>query len=59
MAADRQVAAATAGTGIPASLRMPGFTNTMYAMVRNVVAPARISVRQLDPRSWIWKVRSK
>ena len=53
MAADRQVAAATAGTGMPASLRMSGFTKTMYAMVRNVVAPARISVRQVEPRSSI------
>jgi hypothetical protein len=31
----------------------------MYAMVRNVVAPARISVRQEDPRSWMWNMRSK
>ena len=59
IAAERQVAAATAGTGIPASLRMSGFTNTMYAMVRKVVAPARISVRQEDPRSSMWNIRSK
>jgi hypothetical protein len=59
MAADRQVAAATAATGIPAALNMSGFTNTMYAMVRNVVAPARISVRNVDPRSWTWNVRSR
>jgi hypothetical protein len=59
MAADRQVAAATAGTGIPVWLRIAGFTNTMYAMVRNVVAPARTSVRHVDPRSCIWNVRSR
>ena len=41
MAADKQVAAATAATGIPAALNMSGFTNTMYAMVRNVVAPGK------------------
>jgi hypothetical protein len=51
MAADRQVAAATAGTGIPVSLKIAGFTKTMYAMVRNVVNPASTSVRHVDPRS--------
>jgi hypothetical protein len=46
-AADKHVAANTAGTGIPASFRIEGFTNTMYAIVMNVVMPARISVFQL------------
>jgi hypothetical protein len=46
-AAERQVAANTAGTGMPASLRMDGFTNTIYAMVTKVVMPARISVFQV------------
>ena len=49
-AADRQVAAVTAGRGTPAAARIAGFTSTMYAMVRNVVTPARISVRQFVPR---------
>src|SRR5262249_23205257 len=50
-AAHRQVAATTAVIGIPVSCRIAGFTKMMYAMVTNVVAPARISVRQLVLRS--------
>ena len=42
-AAQKQVAATTALKGMPASLRIDGFTNTMYAIVTNVVAPAMIS----------------
>jgi hypothetical protein len=45
-AADRHVAAVTAGKGIPACARMAGFTRTMYAMVTKVVRPAKNSVRQ-------------
>lgn len=51
-AAEMQVAAVTAASGIPASCRIDGFTKTMYAMVMNVVKPARISVFQFVPRRW-------
>ena len=51
-AADRHVAATTAVNGIPVSRRIVGFTKTMYAIVMNVVAPARISVCQLVPSAW-------
>src|ERR1700730_2793140 len=57
-AAAKQVAAVTAAIGIPASNRMDGFTKTMYAIVMNVVAPARISVRQFVPRESNSKYRS-
>src|ERR1039458_9403539 len=50
MAADKHVAAVTAASGIPVSCRIAGLTKTMYAIVMNVVQPARISVRQLAPR---------
>ena len=50
-AAERHVAAVTAPKGMPASCRIAGLTKTMYAIVMNVVMPARISVRQLV-RSW-------
>jgi hypothetical protein len=43
-------AAVTAAIGMPEAERMAGLTSTMYAMVRNVVMPARISVRQFVPR---------
>ena len=48
--AAKHVAAATAATGMPAAPSIAGFTTTMYAIVRKVVTPARISVRQLVPR---------
>ena len=48
--AQKQVAATTAWYGIPVSLSIDGFTKMMYAIVMNVVTPARISVRQLVPR---------
>jgi hypothetical protein len=49
-AAERQVAAVTAAAGMPVSLKIEGFTKMMYAIVRNVVRPARISVRKVVPR---------
>ncbi len=51
IAAERHVAAVTAGNGIPASCRIEGLTKTMYAIVMKVVKPARISVRQLVSRA--------
>ncbi|SOZ62444.1 hypothetical protein CBM2614_B10243 [Cupriavidus taiwanensis] len=45
IAAATQVATNTASLGMPASPRMEGLTKMMYAIVRNVVMPARISVR--------------
>ena len=48
--AARAVAVKTASVGMPWSaraLKIPGFTAKMYAMVRNVVMPAMISVRML------------
>src|ERR1700691_3419440 len=44
---------------MPVSCRMAGFTKMMYAMVTNVVDPARISVRQLAPSSRNSKYRSR
>src|SRR5262249_981227 len=41
------------------SCRIAGFTKMIYAMVTNVVAPARISVRQLVFSSRNWKYRSR
>ena len=38
------VAVTTAGNGIPAALRIPGLTTTMYADARKVVIPATISL---------------
>ena len=51
-AAERHVAAVTAARGMPVSCRMAGLTKTMYAIVMNVVNPARISVRQSAPSFW-------
>src|SRR5882762_5632541 len=51
----RQVATATAATGMPAAPRITGLTTTMYAIVRNVVSPAMTSVRSEVP----WPLRSK
>jgi len=48
-AAERQVAAVTAGSGMPVFSRIDGLTTTMYAMVKNVVTPASTSVRQSVP----------
>ncbi len=48
-AAQKHVAATTALKGMFASRRIDGFTKMMYAMVTNVVAPARTSVRQFVP----------
>ncbi|SOY69582.1 hypothetical protein CBM2589_A90917 [Cupriavidus taiwanensis] len=45
IAAATQVATNTASLGMPASPRIEGLTKMMYAIVRNVVMPARISVR--------------
>src|SRR5438045_3604617 len=45
-AAEMQVAAVTAASGMPLSWRIDGFTKMMYAIVMKVVNPARISVRQ-------------
>ena len=50
-AAEMQVAAVTPASGIPVSCRMEGFTKTMYAMVMNVVNPARISVFHVAPKA--------
>src|SRR5215467_9230053 len=50
-AAERHVAAVTAVNGMPASCRMEGLTKTMYAIVMNVVSPARISVRHVVLRA--------
>ena len=47
MPAHRQVEVVTAASGIPVWERMAGLTKMMYAMVMNVVRPARISVRQV------------
>ena len=54
-AAQRQVAMVTAAMGIPVSARIEGFTKMMYAIVINVVSPARISVRQSVACSAKWK----
>src|SRR5215467_7789583 len=40
-----QVAVSTAPRSIPAAPMTAGWTNRMYAIVRNVVTPARTSVR--------------
>ena len=57
-AAEIQVAAVTAARGMPASCRIWGFTRTMYAIVMNVVTPARHSVFQFVPRCWNSKYAS-
>src|ERR1044072_4203678 len=59
IAAERHVAAVVAAAGMPASCRIPGFTKMMYAIVMNVVNPARISVRQLAPSDSNSKYRSR
>src|SRR5207249_1760502 len=51
----RQVATATAATGMPAAPRITGLTTTMYAIVTKVVSPATTSVRSEVP----WPLRSK
>jgi hypothetical protein len=48
----RHVAVMRAPKGIPAFCRIPGFTKIMYAMVINVVIPARTSVRTSVPASF-------
>src|SRR4051794_11541119 len=58
-AAERQVAAVTAARGMPVSWRIAGFTKMLYAIVMNVVKPARISVFQLAPRPAKSKYRSR
>src|SRR5262245_54432440 len=45
----RQVATRTAPKSMPAALRTAGCTNTIYAIVRNVVTPASTSVRTVVP----------
>jgi hypothetical protein len=49
--AARIVATVLGPDGIPANDRIAGFTTTMYAMVANVVAPPRTSIRTEVPRS--------
>ena len=54
----RQVAAVTPAMGIPASCRIDGLTKMIYAIVMNVVMPARSSVFQLVPSAANSKYRS-
>ena len=49
IAAEMQVAIKTALSGMPAAAKIPGFTKMMYAIVKNVVRPATISVFTLEP----------
>src|ERR1700691_4395680 len=58
-AAQRQVAMVTEARSIPVCARMEGFTKMMYAIVMKVVAPARISVRQLVLCSAKWNQASR
>jgi hypothetical protein len=44
MALTKQVTIISAGLSIPAALKIVGFTKIIYAIVRNVVAPATNSV---------------
>ena len=57
-AAERQVAAVTAASGMPVSWRMAGLTKTIYAIVMKVVKPARTSVFHSAPSAWNSKYRS-
>src|SRR5947207_15293553 len=45
----RQVATATAATGMPAAPRITGLTTTIYAIVTKAVSPATTSVRSEVP----------
>ncbi len=49
----------SAALSIPVVDSIAGFTNTMYAIVKNVVIPAITSVLILEPRSLILKCLSK
>ena len=50
-AAARHVAAVTPAIGMPVWCRIDGFTKMMYAIVMNVVSPARHSVFHVVPRA--------
>ena len=50
-AAAAAVAAIADSTGMPAAERMAGLANRMYAIVRNVVTPPRISREGVVPRA--------
>ena len=54
-AAQRQVAMVTEARSMPVWARMEGFTKMMYAIVMNVVSPARISVRHVV----LWAAKPK
>ncbi len=56
--ADKMVATVLGPGGIPAKLRIAGFTTRMYAMVTKVVTPPSISVRAVVPCSRSLKSRS-
>src|SRR5580658_5831454 len=49
----------TEARSMPVCARMEGFTKMMYAIVMKVVAPARISVRQLVLCSAKWNQASR
>ena len=50
IAAAAAVAATAGPTGTPAAERIVGLANRMYAIVRNVVTPPRISAGAVEPR---------
>jgi hypothetical protein len=56
--ADKMVATVLGPDGIPAKLRIAGFTTRMYAMVMKVVVPPNSSVRKVEPSSWTLNHRS-
>jgi hypothetical protein len=51
----RHVAVSTAPKSIPAAFKTAGCTKMMYAIVKNVVRPARASVRTVVPLVFRWK----
>src|SRR5688572_3123729 len=51
-AAAAAVAEAAASNGMPADARIDGLANRMYAIVRNVATPPRISRAVVVPRPW-------
>ena len=55
MIAAMMVARNTPPHGMPVWLRIWGLTTMMYAMAKNVVRPARISVETVVPFSFKWK----
>src|SRR5512140_71149 len=54
-----QVANRAPAKGTPALCSTDGFTTMMYAIVRNVVMPASISMRGVLPRAVRWNRRSR